>query len=250
MMKLHIAQLYPSTLGVTGDRGNVRSLQLRAERRGIAVTVSEVEAGASLGKNVDIVVVGNGPLSALRRVHEDFLSRKAWFDDHVASGRALLSIGGSAELLGEGIDLIDGDFMPGLGVLPYRVARTRTRKVGYNITQTPDTKLIGFEDHASEWTLKDPDAAYGLVVDGHGSYDRAEGRGEFVRHHSAFAGNIQGPLLPLNPELSDVILTVTLAQRGEALPAGDMGGLDHYATHARETIERLLHGRDFVSIAV
>ncbi len=249
MSEVRIAQLYPAELGITGDRGNVRALQERALRRGVAAPVSFIGIGEALPE-ADVIVLGNGPLSALRLVHADLLARRSQLEEHVAAGRVLLSIGGSAELLGSGLDLLDGERVEGLAVLPYRVARTRERKVGYIIVETSDARLLGFEDHASEWTLEDPDAAYGTVLDGRGSYDRGEGRGELVRRGNALAGNVQGPLLPLNPALTDSLLASATALRGFALPEQALGALDEYAESARSTIERLLHGRDFNTIGL
>lgn len=248
MSTLRIAQLYPAELGITGDRGNARTLQERALRRGIDAQLSFIGIGDALPEDADVIVLGNGPLSALRLVHSDLLARRSLLEEHVSAGRALLSIGGSAELLGAGIELLDGEYVQGLGVFPYRVARTRQRKVGYIVVETADALLIGFEDHASEWTLEDPDAAYGVVIDGHGSFDHGQRRGELVRRGNAFAGNIQGPLLPLNPALADLLLGSAAHLRGFVLPEQSLGALDEFAEGARSTIERLLHGRGFNAI--
>ena len=250
MTTVKIAQLYPDQLGVTGDRGNVRALEARLEMRGVTPETTRVSVGDSLPSDLDILVIGNGPLSAMRGVHEDFLSRAAQISAFVGDGGALFAVGGSAELLGTGVDLIDGSQLTGIGALPYRVKRVADRRVGYIVVDTPEGQVVGFEDHASEWVLDSVDAGWGTVADGNGSYPLADGRGEFVRVNNALVGNVQGPALPLNPILTEVLLRSVAERRGFDLPSAPSNDLDVYADGARETILRLLHGRDFKTIQI
>ncbi|MFP1602310.1 type 1 glutamine amidotransferase [Microbacterium sp. 2216-1] len=248
MTQFTIAQLYPAELGITGDRGNVRAIERSAAARGLNPVTVLVGPGESLPADVDVIVIGNGPLSALRGVHADFVSRVDALRDYVAAEGVLFAVGGSAELLGSGIDLTDGGTLDGLGILPYRVARTRDRRVGYITVQTPGVRVVGFEDHASEWTLSDPSLAYGTVTAGRGSFASGEGRGEIVRHRNAFAGNVQGPVLPLNPGLADVLVTAAAERRGLALTDPQSGPLDEYAHEARAAIDRFIHDKGFKTI--
>ncbi|WP_243225564.1 type 1 glutamine amidotransferase [Microbacterium sp. CIAB417] len=236
MMQITIAQLYPAELGVTGDRGNVRAIERRFEAHGVDTVTVLVAPGEELPADLDVLVIGNGPLSALRGVHADLTARKDRIAAFVADGGALLSVGGSAELLGEGVSVSGGEDVTGLGVLPYRVARVRDRRVGYIIVDTPDGPVVGFEDHASEWTLTDAQAAYGTVREGHGSYARGDRRGEFVRRDNAFACNVQGPLLPLNPALTELMIGTVARRRGFELAPAVAGDLDEYAEAARTKI--------------
>lgn len=248
MNPVHIVQLYPAELGITGDRGNVRAVEQRLTARGVEHRTTRVAPGEVTPDDADIVIVGNGPLSALRGVHADFLSRADALRALVDEGAALFAVGGSAELLGARIQLTDGDSVAGVGILPYRVARTRDRRVGYITLDTPDARVVGFEDHASEWTLDDPADAYGRVIAGRGSYARGAGRGELVRHRNAIAGNVQGPVLPLNPALADVLVSAVAERRGQAVPAARAEDFDEYARGAREAIERVIHDKGFKTI--
>lgn len=248
MTQVDIVQLYPAELGITGDRGNVRALEQRLAARGIEHRTSLVAAGEKIPDACDIIVIGNGPLSALRGVHADMMARADALRAFVEAGGALFAVGGSAEMLGARLDLTDGESVPGTGVLPYRVARTRERRVGYITVQTPDARVVGFEDHASEWTLDDASAAYGTVTAGRGSYPRGDGRGEFVRHRNAITGNVQGPALPLNPALADVLIASVAERRGFALPEAQRSAFDDYARGAREAIERFIREKGFKTI--
>lgn len=251
---VRITQLYPDVLGITGDRGNVRALQVRLERAGIDVEVSTVAAGDALPAEPDILVIGNGPLSAMRGVHADLLARREEILAFVADGGSLLSVGGGAELLSGGITTLDSERIEGLGVFDASVQRTRRRKVGYIVAETPVGKVLGFEDYASEWTLGQPEHGYGRVLAGQGSFalsgtgDSAV-RGELIRSGNAFASNVQGPLLPLNPDLVRAMLQDVAERRGLTLDlSADVDSLDEYAAGARSTIEALVHGKGFNTI--
>lgn len=247
MNPVTIVQLYPAELGITGDRGNVRTIEERLRARGIESTISRVGIGEPLPE-ADIIVIGNGPLSAMRGVHADLVARTDALRSFVEAGGTLFAVGGSAELLGARIDLTDGDTLPGLGIMPYRVARTRDRRVGYITVDTPGVRVVGFEDHASEWTLDKGTDAYGTVLAGRGSYARGAARGEFVRFRNAFAGNVQGPVLPLNPALADVLVATVAERRGVDLASPAVSHFDEYAQGARAAIERFIHDKGFKTI--
>ncbi|MEV4774911.1 glutamine amidotransferase [Microbacterium sp. LWH12-1.2] len=248
---VRIVQLYPVELGITGDRGNVRALQVRLERGGVATDVQTVGIGEAIPADTDVLVLGNGPLSAMRGVIDDLRGRAAELETFVDGGGTLLAVGGSAELLSEGVEPLEGAPLTGLGIFPFRVVRTRERKVGYIIVDTPDGRVIGFEDHASQWSLGNGALPYGTVAAGRGSFEHAGSRGEIVRRGQAFATNVQGPVLPLNPRWTDAMLTAVTNRRGiDWAPGTAHAPLDEHADGARAAIERLVHGKDISSIGL
>ncbi|WP_243227940.1 glutamine amidotransferase [Microbacterium sp. CIAB417] len=246
MTTLRIVQLYPDLLGVTGDRGNVEVLAARALLAGHESQVTLVGLGEDAPTEADIVVIGNGPLSALRVVRDDLESRRDWLAALVAAGTVVLAVGGGSELLSEGIDLVDGSHLDGLALIPARVGRTKQRRVGYVVADTVDGKLIGFEDHASLWRLGDPGIAYGTVTAGNGGI---QGGFETVRMGSIYATNVQGPVLPLNPALADALLAQAFVRLGAAYSPGPAHAeIDAHALAARAEIERLAVDKRFTAI--
>ncbi|MGX1703349.1 type 1 glutamine amidotransferase [Microbacterium sp. NPDC055357] len=249
MTTLTIVQLYPDLLGVTGDRGNVDVLATRARFAGLTPEATRVGIGDPAPEHADAIVIGNGPLSAMRTVHADLLARREWITAQHSDGTAILCVGGGAELLSDGIDLLDDSRLEGLGLIPARVARTRTRRVGYIVADTPDGRLVGFEDHASEWTLlpaAPADARYGTVVSGRGG---VAGGGETLRVEGLYATNVQGPVLPLNPQLADALLRRAAARAGaEYVVAAEHATLDRHADLARAAIERHARNAQFTAI--
>src|SRR5690606_25260463 len=99
----------------------------RAERAGLTAQTTRVGIGEPLPADADIIVIGNGPLSAMRGVHADLQARRAGLAAAIADGAVVLAVGAGAELLSMGVELLDGQTVEGLGVLPFRVERTRDR---------------------------------------------------------------------------------------------------------------------------
>jgi CobQ-like glutamine amidotransferase family enzyme len=234
MSELTIVQLYPDELGVAGDRGNVMALTTRLGHAGHSVTVVAHEVGSELPTDVDLVVVGNGPLSAMRNIHADLLANGGRLRALRASGVPMFAYGSGAELLGHALTLLDGTALEGLGILPFRATRVATRSVGYVIIDSPFGQIVGFEDNASRWTLDSAARPLGILEAGTGN---GEGSVEGVRDGSAIGTQVGGPVLPLNPLLTDAIIASMGERRGFAVgPSAQDAQLDRYATRARAVV--------------
>ena len=238
MSALTVVQLYPAELGVNGDSGNAKALTVRARLAGLDAQHVTYQRGDTLPTDADAVVIGGGPVSAMRNVHADLLSiaptLRRWADD----GVAFVGFGSGAELLGRSIQLTDGSILEGVGVLPFRAIRTGTRAVGYVKTVHHGMTLIGFEDHASRWELDDDAQPLGYLEAGKGNQVESTGkRTEGVRRGAAVGTQIGGPLLPLNPVLTDDLLALMARRRGlDYAPGEAHATLDRYAEGARGVI--------------
>ncbi|CAN5189733.1 glutamine amidotransferase [soil metagenome] len=232
MSAIRILQLYPDELGVAGDRGNVLALATRLQRAGFEVELFGYSVGDILPRAADLVVVGNGPLSAMRTVHDDLLVIAPRLLDWAQRGVPVFAYGSGAELLGREITLLDGSTMAGIGLFPFTAQRVTLRKVGYVVTRTAAAEVVGFEDNASFWQLDEGAAAFGSLVQGGGNGPHgAEG----VIVGSSIATQVGGPVLPLNPRLTDSIIASVPAASGYA-PGPAHDDLDRYAREARAVI--------------
>lgn len=234
MSAVTIVQLYPDELGVAGDRGNVMAVRERLVRSGIAVTVTEHRVGMTLPNAADLIIVGNGPVSAMRNMHGDLLANGPAIRELVESGIPLFAYGSGAELLGHEVTLRDGTSLEGVGVLPFTAERTDQRKVGYVLTETRFGSVVGFEDNASVWHLDRAATALGAIIEGGGN---GEGNAEGVISGVMIGTQVGGPVLPLNPLLTEALIGF-MAERSAfdyaASPAD--ADLDRYAERAREVI--------------
>ncbi|MEY2849116.1 MAG: hypothetical protein RI885_1783 [Actinomycetota bacterium] len=238
MTTARIVQLYPEELGVAGDRGNVLALSARLEAAGIHPDLVEHRVGDLLPESADVVVIGGGPLSAMRTILDDLRSLepalRRWLDE----GVPVFAYGSGAELLSTRIDLLDGSAIDGLGVLPFTARRVSKRTVGYAVVDSDLGRLVGFEDNASDWLLDAGAAPLGHVVSGDGNGDGREG----MRAGATVATQLGGPVLPLNPALTAVIVETVARRLGVEIATSATEGmqstarLDDYAERAREVM--------------
>ncbi|MDQ1526736.1 MAG: hypothetical protein QOG18_1349 [Microbacteriaceae bacterium] len=229
-----IVQLYPDELGVAGDRGNAMSIIARLRRADIDVSLVEHHSGDTLPAEADLVVVGNGPLSAMRNVYGDLVANADRLKSYLAAGVPFFAYGSGAELLSRQITLVDGSGLEGLGMFSFSARRTTKRKVGYVLADTEVGQIAGFEDNASDWILDDGAVPFGTLVFGGGN---GNGKNEGVRLASSIATQIGGPILPLNPTLTDALIRAIADRRGfGAMTNVHHDDLDRYAAKAREVI--------------
>lgn len=233
MTSARLVQLYPDELGGAGDRGNVLALTARLSAAGIETELVEHHRGDVLPDSADVVLVGNGPLSAMRTILDDLRSNAATISGWCDAGVPFFAYGSGAELLGRRIELLDGSTIEGLGAFPFVATRVTKRTVGYVVVDSQWGRLVGFEDNASEWSLESGAEPLGQVSLGDGNGDGGEG----VLAGSSIATQVGGPVLPLNPILTDVLVREVARRLGVALPQRSPNSeLDEYARRAREVI--------------
>jgi CobQ-like glutamine amidotransferase family enzyme len=145
------------------------------------------------------------------------------------------------EVLSDEIVPEEGSSIDGLGFFHGRALRGATRRANYFEVTTDyrgaSLALFGFEDHASRFELSASAAPFGTVVHGGGNGDGTEG----VVRGASFGTQLKGPVLPLNPELTDRVLTAALAgTSGDYRRGSDHDRLDEYARRSRQVIEENL----------
>jgi CobQ-like glutamine amidotransferase family enzyme len=241
---LRLVHLYPEQLGVSGDRGNVATLVARARRAGLETEVVEYRVGDDVPTVADVVLLGHGPLSGVRSVSVDAQRLLPALEGFAASGVPVIGVGGGMELLTRGVVTDEGETVEGIGFFDALVRRGAPRRTNYfQVTTTyggDELTLLGFEDHAAHLELGAGVEAFGRVVHGGGNgTDGAEG----VVRGASFGTQLKGPVLPLNPALSDRVLRAALTRRSISYHPGHAHAkLDEYAAQSqrviRENLER------------
>jgi len=248
---IRITRLYPNELDLPGDRGNIEALQLRARRADLDVDFRTHAIGDGPIEPTDLLVLGTGPASVIDRVLTDARAHRDEIAEIIASQTPVLAIGTGAEILSQSITTLDGVSRDALGLLPLAAVRNRDRRIGYVIAESPVGELIGFEDHASRWTAQGDLGAFGTIRIGRGIIAFGERWAVGVRTGNVFAMQLGGPLLPLNPAMTDLLLSLAAAHATTtyALPAGRTPA-DDYVEGVRERFEGYAKGKELHYIRV
>ncbi len=202
---IRLVWVYPDLLSTYGDRGNLLVLARRARLRGLPVEIAEVNSDQQVPVDGDIYLLGGGEdlpqiLAARRLAGGGGLATAA------ARGAVIFAVCAGYQIVGTEFGGVDGEPVPGLGLLDIRSGRGERRGVGEIIADVDPAlgagRLTGFENHQGV-TRCGPDAKpLATVVTGVGNGDGTEG---------AYAGRVvgtylHGPALVRNPGLADMLL--------------------------------------------
>src|SRR5580698_4563023 len=203
---LRLVWIYPDLLSTYGDRGNLLVLARRAQLRGIGVEIARVNSDQRIPADGDIYLLGGGEdlpqILAARRLQSDGSLAKA-----VSRGAVVFAVCAGYQIIGTEFGGVDGEPVPGLGLIDIRSGRGDKRGVGEVLADVdPDLgveRLTGFENHQGI-TRRGPGVKpLATVVSGVGNGDGTEG---------AYAGRVlgtylHGPALVRNPSLADLLLS-------------------------------------------
>ena len=217
---LRIMHLYPDTLNLYGDAGNIASLERRCAWRGIPVEVVPVmQSQEPVFSRADIVVLGGGT----DRDQEEAAGKLAPYRDQLATyledGGMMLALCGGYHMLGSWFEAgAECRRVPGLGILDLTTKLAPERLTG-NVAvdcAITSTSLVGFENHAGMAVLGALERPLGRMIAGTGN--NGEDSTEGVLHGGLVATNLVGPVLPKNPELADWLIAGALKRRGVTAP--------------------------------
>jgi CobQ-like glutamine amidotransferase family enzyme len=232
-------------MSVYGDRGNVLTLQRRAEWRGFEVRLREISLGDSLDPNdVDLIFFGGGQDLEQAVVSPDFLRQKGEaVRQAVADGAALLSVCGGYQLLGTTYTTVDGQQLPGAGLFDIRSVPGPRRHIGNVLIETDldgqRRTLVGFENHSGRTYLGPRMQPLGRTVVGAGN--NGEDGTEGAVYEGAIGCYLHGSLLPKNPWLADRLLSHAIRHRfGSAAPLAALD--DRLEEDAHKAVEARIRG--------
>jgi CobQ-like glutamine amidotransferase family enzyme len=215
-MDLTLAWLYPDSMSIYGDRGNVIALSRRAEWRGIGFDVWRLPKGERLDRLPDLVMFGGGQDREQRLIEDDFLELKGeTLRQAIELDVPVLAVCGGFQLLGHGYRDADATSIRGLGVLDAETVapRARDKRCIGNIVVITESgqELVGFENHGGRTTLGPNVKPLGQVKKGFGNngQDGTEG----ARYRKCFGTYMHGSLLPKNPWFADYLLEAALKRK-------------------------------------
>ena len=236
---LRIGHLYPESMNIYGDIGNVRALERRARWRGIDVEVLAIGPGPADLRGCDLLFMGGGQDRDQSRIFADFArTKRETLASAIAEGAAVLAVCGGYQLLGHAYVDADGNELEGLGLLDLRSGAGDDRWIGNVLVEAaPQLGLeprfiVGFENHGGRTQLGPGLQPLGRVVVGGGN-NGSDG-GEGVVCGRVVGTYLHGSLLPKNPALTDWLLTAAVAHRdGDGNRLAPLDDRVELAAHAR-----------------
>lgn len=230
-----ILHLYPRSMNIYGDWGNVLTLKRRLEWHGYKATVVEYNQGDAFPKNVDIIVGGGGQDSGQDIIQSDLISIGPKLRTLADSEIPMLVICGLYQLFGHFFKTQDGHTIKGIGVLDVETHAGPERLIGNIITKASEFgEIIGYENHSGQTFLGNKVTPLGLVQKGAGNNGQDETEG--ARYKNVIASYLHGSLLPKNPQLADFLIEKAVIKKyGEFIPTVID---DSFAEQAREVALR------------
>ncbi len=244
--ELRLVHLFPDLLSMYGDGGNLATLAVRAERRGITVSIERVLADADRVPEGDVFLIGGGQdrdqaavERALGRLGDDVVRQ-------VHGGAAILAVCGGYQSLGHRYRTSRGAVVHGPGLFDITTVGGATRMVGPVVAmllapplRSVRSTVVGFENHSGQTELGPGATALAVVEIGHGNNGRdgtegllaAPGTGGF--RGLRIGTYLHGPLLPRNPHLADGLLAAGLARTGQPTTLEPLDDHEDWAAHDR-----------------
>lgn len=214
---VRLGHLYPAEMNIYADRGNIAVLARRLAWRGMALDVTPLGIGDPVDPGAhDLFYLGGGQDRDQMIVAHDLVATKAdALRAAVEDGAAMLCVCGGFQLAGHGYTGVDGERMPGIGLLDLDTVAGATRLIGDLVIDAEldgeTCRVVGFENHAGRTRLGPGARALGRVVYGHGNNGDDGLEGGVQRR--VIGTYLHGPLLPKNPWLADRLLAWALEHR-------------------------------------
>lgn len=222
-----ITHLYPASMNIYGDTGNVATLKNRLERRGFQAVVAKVDIGEVIPKNTDILVAGGGQDEGQIRVADDLQSKKDQLLEMCELGVPMLLICGTYQLFGHWFKTSQGKTIPGIGLFDMTTTAGAQRLIG-NVFATSDLgDIVGFENHSGQTHLNEGQKPLAKVSKGAGNNADSGFEGA-IRNHT-IGSYCHGPMLPKNVHIADWLIARALQRKGLT---AELAPLDDALAHA------------------
>jgi lipid II isoglutaminyl synthase (glutamine-hydrolysing) len=212
-LELRIGHLYAHFLNIYGDRGNIITLEQRANWRGIPVSVTAIGLEEKIDPDYfDLYFIGGGQDKQQTVIAENLIQRKSAIHDAVKQGAVILAICGGYQLLGHYYKPHEGEELKGISLIDAFTVAGHKRMIGNVIIKRADaTTLVGFENHSGKTFLGKDLKPLGKVVTGNGN--NGEDRLEGAAQGTVYGTYLHGSLLPKNPHFADLLIGQALERR-------------------------------------
>lgn len=225
---LNLAYLYPKSMNIYGDRGNIISLVKRCRWRNIDILIDKIEMGYKFNPTkYDLVFCGGGQDIQQKGIAVDLHKNKKAIVESINKGTVYLLICGSYQLFGQYFLTSGNQKIPGIGVLDIvtiasKIKVGKTKRMIGNITtkivipnfKNKITTLVGFENHSGMTFINENSTTtfpLGRVIKGFGNNGNDKTEGAYYKN--VFGTYLHGSLLPKNPHFADFLVKTALENK-------------------------------------
>ena len=145
-------------------------------------------------------LLGEGHTQAVGQAHAEVMALR----DAAADGTPMLMICGMYQLFGKAFVTVQGERLPGLGILDVTTQGNEKRMIGPIVLSTDHGDVVGYENHSGSTTLGAGQAPFGRVRHGMGNNGTDGTEGAVTGH--VIGSYLHGPILPANPRLADTLI--------------------------------------------
>lgn len=208
---LKICHLYPRSMNIYGDTGNIRALEYRLLARSLGCDIIEVDLHEPIPSDVDIIFAGGGQDRGQLEVEKDLQKKakllKNMSDDNVV----ILTICGTYQLFGNRFVTQTKEEIQGIGIFDIETFGSEERLIGNITINTFWGKVVGFENHSGQTFLNSSQQPLGEVIKGEGNNSKTNDEGAIK--NNTFGSYLHGPILPKNPHFADELLIRALERK-------------------------------------
>lgn len=217
---LKIAWLFPDTLYLHGERGNILALERISKLKGLETRVDKIDFDTAEFDPMayDIIFCPPGEIVSFPVILAYLKPYAPAFEAFVAAGKPLIATGTSVALWCRQVQRADGSAFGAMGLLQ-AAAKEKTAVYGDDINFDcqyggAELEILGNQIQMADF-VSEGEEPFGSLLYGYGNTgrDRCEG---FKKENSIFT-NTLGPMLVTNPWLTEKIVETAAAAAGLAV---------------------------------
>ena len=228
--RIKIVHIYPREMSIYGDLGNTRCLASRLRWHGYEPVIHQHHPGHDFPTDAHLVLGGGGQDSGQARVEDDLAHNADVLRALAADGTPMLMICGMYQLFGNAFITVEGERLPGIGVLDVTTQGNAKRMVGPVVLETAYGDVVGYENHSGSTQLGPEQRPFGRVKVGMGNNGSDGTEGAITGN--VFGSYLHGPVLPANPRLADALIKLAVERAlGRPFVPGRID--DEFADRAR-----------------
>lgn len=214
-MDLNITWLYPDTLNLHGDRGNVMALERIGSKMDLQVNITRINSYKQEidFDGTDIIVMNPGEVKSVSKLIDVLTEQKESFTRYIEAGKVMLVIGTSGAVMAKEIRYLDGTTKQGLGYLDMVAVQRETvygDDVLYTLNADKDMQIAGEQIQLIDMQVNS-DIVLGTVKYGRGN--NADG-GEGAKYKNLVFTNALGPVLVKNPWYAEYLIRLAMQIKG------------------------------------